>query len=67
MAGVSLDDHRAAGRKRRGRVAPGDGEGEGEIAGRKHGNRAKGQQHAPDARPWGGLPFRLGRSMMAST
>jgi hypothetical protein len=52
---VRLDHHRAAGRQGGGGVAPGDGEGEREVAGGEHRDRPDGNAARPDVGPPGGL------------
>jgi len=50
MGWPGLDDHRTSGRQRRGRIAPGHGEGQWKIARRKHDHRPDGNQHAAKVR-----------------
>ena len=52
VARMGLDHHRAPGRQRRGRVAAGDAEGEREVAGREHQDRAQRVQDPPQVGTW---------------
>ena len=51
VAGMGLHDHRAAGGERSGGVAAGHREREGEVAGRKHQDRADRLEHTAQVRP----------------
>ena len=61
VTGMRLYDHRAAGSKGRGRIAAGDAESEGKIAGSEDRHGPERPEPAAQLRTWPGRPARVGR------